>query len=162
MIAVPLSRTRGFSIVEIIIGAAIVAVVVTGIASAWQVYEKLVGQSVRLAQADLLTEEGAEALQYFRDKGWTANIAPLSVNTAYYIIWTGSDYAATTTPTATNGFARVLTLSTVYRDASYNIASSGTADPDTLLATLTIYPTSTATGTPAMQAQTLIHNVFNN
>lgn len=162
MIAAPLTRTRGFSVVEIIVGAAIVAVVVTGIASAWSFYEKLAGQSVRQAQADLLIEEGAEALQYLRDKGWSSNIAPLSTNTTYYIVWNGTDYVATTTQTASNGYARTLKLAAIYRDASDNIAASGTVDPDTLLATLSAYPTAIATGTPVMQAQTLIHNVFNN
>ncbi len=60
---------KGFSLTEIVIGAAIVALVVTAVASAWQFYVKLSGQSTRLTQAALLIEEGGEALQYMRDKG---------------------------------------------------------------------------------------------
>lgn len=158
--------SKGFSVIEVIVGAAIVAIVVTAIASAWQFYGRVAGQSVRGSQADLLLEEGAEALQYMRDKGWTANIASLALNTAYYMTWNGSTYTFSVTPTATNGgYARTVKLTAVYRDASDNIAASGTLDPNTLLATITVYPSlnsSTNASTTILQAQTLIHNVFNN
>lgn len=153
----------GFSIVEIVIGAAIVALVVTAIATAWQFYTKLAGQSVRSTQAALLIEEGGEALQYMRDKGWTANIANLTNNTTYYLIWDGTDYKATTTPILINSaYSRTITFGAVQRDASYNIASSGTVDTDTRTATLNIYANLATTSTPILQAQMLIHNVFQN
>lgn len=151
---------KGFSVIEVIVGAALVALVVTAIATAWAFYEKLSSQSDRVAQADLLIEEGAEVLQYWRDDGWTSNIAALAIGTTYYIYWNGTDYAATTTATASNGYLRTLQFSAVNRDGSDNIAASGTTDADTRLAILTIY---TSTTSPmVMQAQTLVHNVFNN
>ena len=156
------SRTsRGFSIVEVIVGAGVVALVVTAIATAWTFYEKLASQSVRVTQADLLIEEGAEALQYWRDKGWSTNIASLTVGTTYYMYWSGTDYKATTTPTTSNGYLRAFQLSAVKRDVSDNISSTGTTDANTLLATITIYPNST-TSPMVMQAQTLVHNLFSN
>lgn len=154
---------KGFSVTEIVIGAAIVAVVVTAIATAWQFYAKLGGQSTRTVQAALLIEEGSEALQYMRDKSWTANIANLSLNTPYFLIWNGADYAATVTPTLINGnYSRTVTFSSVERDASGNIAAGGTLDPGTRTATLNIYPNLSTTTTPILQAQMLLHNVYNN
>ncbi|MCX6715744.1 MAG: type II secretion system protein [Candidatus Taylorbacteria bacterium] len=155
-------RGAGFSIIEIVIGAAIVALVVTAIASAWQFYVKLGGQSTRTTQAALLIEEGGEALQYLRDKGWASNIGNLATNTTYYLIWNGTDYVTTATPTLiNNNYSRTVILSAVLRDASDNIATTGTADPNTRTATLSIYPNLDTT-TPILQAQMLIHNVFQN
>ncbi len=156
-------KCLGFSVTEIVIGAAIIAVVVTGVATAWQFYLKLAGQSTRMTQADLLIEEAGEALQYIRDKGWDANIAPLALNTSYYLVWDGSDYVLTTTPTIiNNAYTRIISLRSVNRDASSNISSSGTNDPGTRLATISIYPNSSTTTAPIVQAQTLIHDVFSN
>ena len=153
---------KGFSVIEIVIGAALVAVVVAAIATAWQFYVKISGQSVRLTQASLILEEGSEVVQYWRDKGWTANIASLAQNTPYYVVWNGSDYVASATAIATNGtFARTIAFSPVYRDASQNIATSGTLDPDTLLVTLNVYP-ATTTSPALVTAQMLIHDLFSN
>ena len=153
---------KGFSLIEVIVGAAVVALVVAAIATAWSFYAKLASQSSRLTQADLLIEEGAEALQYWRDKGWNTNIATLSTTTTYFLYWSGTDYAATTTKTTSNGYLRAFTLSPVYRDSSFNITSSGgTLDTGTLLATLYVYLNATPT-TTVETAQTLIHDTFNN
>lgn len=163
MTAAPGKHTRGFSVVEVIVGAALVAVIVTAIASAWQFYEKIVGQSVRLAEADLLIDEASEALQYRRDAGWTSRIATLALDTNYYLTWLDTDYIATTTPAAFPGsYVCIFKLSSVRRDASDNIATTGTVDPNTLLATISIAPSLSATSTVIMQAQTLVHNIFKN
>jgi hypothetical protein len=158
--------SHGMSLVEVVVGAAIAAVVVAGIATAWSFYGKLANESVRTTQADLLIEEGAEALQYWRDKGWDANIGALALNTPYYIVWNGTDYVATTVATPINSsYTRSVTFSAVYRDASDNIASSGTLDAGTRLATISVslYPTPPGgSATTIMQAQTLIHDIFEN
>ena len=158
----PLSGKNGFSIVEVVVCAAIIAVVVTGVSSAWAFYLKLTGESTRLAQAALLMEEGGEALSYLRDKGWDANIGALTVGTTYYLVWNGTDFVTTTSQTAINNqFFRKVIFSSVMRDASANIAGAGTVDPDTRLATIGVYATSTA-ATPILEAQMLIHDVFAN
>lgn len=155
---------RGFSVAEIVIGAAIVAVAVTAVSSAWVFYSKLSGESTRTNQGALLLEEGNEALQYMRDKGWTANIANLSLNTTYYLVWNGSDYEATTTATLINSsYTRTISFTPVRRDSSDNIVSSGgTIDTGTRLATINIYPQNATTGPAILQGQTLVHNIFSN
>lgn len=156
-----MSSTKGFSAIEVVIGAALVAVVATGVAAAWQFYVKLAGQSTRIAQADLLIEEASDAIQYMRDSGWTANLSSLLQGTPYYLVWNGSAYIATTSATTTNGFARVVTFAAVKRDANDNIAATGTTDPGTLQATISIYPGSPAAPL-AEQGVMIIHDTFNN
>ena len=152
-------RPRGFSLVEIIIGTALVAALVTAVSSAWAYYGKLASQSYRLAQAAMMTEEGAEALVYMRDKGWSLAISPLTHDTDYYLVWDGTDYVATTTETSVNGLVRTISLASVYRDSSSNIVTNGgTLDPGTLTATISIYPG--ATTSPAiLRSQMIIHDV---
>src|SRR6185369_9324074 len=108
--------------------------IAAGAAAAWQLYLRISNSSGRTVQAALLLDEGAEAVQLLRDSGWTANIAPLSLNTPYYLYWNGSAYATSTSPVVIQGsYVRTITLAAVSRDAStYNIVSSGgTNDPNT-------------------------------
>src|ERR1035437_3829230 len=102
---------RGLSVIEIVVAAAIIAAITTGIASAWQAYIKVSNSDTNLSKALLLAEEGTEAVQLMRDSGWTINIAALSLNTTYYLYWTGSAYAATTTMTSIGSFVRTAVFS---------------------------------------------------
>jgi len=154
---------KGISVVEIIIGAAILTVVVTGVASAWQYYIKLSGEATRISQALLLTEEGAEALQHLRDTSWSEKIAPLAFETEYFLVWDGNNYITTTTPTIINGsYHRSILLSTVKRDAiTANISSVGDVDMGTRMVTMKIYPSSCCME-PILISQLLIHDEFDN
>ncbi|HEX7724805.1 MAG TPA: hypothetical protein VF438_03675 [Candidatus Paceibacterota bacterium] len=156
------STYDGFSLVEVVVGAGIVALVVTAIATAWTFYEKLASQSARQAQADLLVEEGAEIVQYWRDKSWDNTIGILTTGTAYYLYWDGIDYKATTSPTTSNGYLRTIVFSDVQRDGSDNISTTGTTDTNTRLATITVTTNSTSSPAMIMQAQTLVHDMFAN
>ena len=154
--------SRGISIIEIVVAAAIIATAVVGISGAWQLYIKVSNISAEYAQAANLTEEAGEALDIMRDMSWNSNISPLSLGTTYYLYWNGQSYTATTTPQIINStYLRTIVLSSINRDANYNIASSGTLDPNTKLATITVTISGNASTTLA-QLQTLIHNVFNN
>ena len=64
------SFSKGITIVEIVVAAGIIAVSVVGIIGAIQVYLKVVYQNTREAQAVLLLDETAEAVQYLRDRGF--------------------------------------------------------------------------------------------
>lgn len=116
-----------------------------------------------MSQAALLTEEGAEAVLYLRDKSWASNIGNLGLNSKYFLIWNGSDYTTTLTPTLINNqYYRTISLASVKRDnITANISDSGSDDPGTKLVTLSIYPAST-TVSAILETQMLIHNEFNN
>lgn len=154
--------TRGLSVVEIIVSAAIIATAVTGIAGAWQLYIKVANLGTQYAQATMLVEEASEALSVMRDTNWTSTINPLSLNTTYYLYWNGATYSATTTQQVSSGsFVRTIVFNAVTRDANFDIASSGTVDLKTRKVIITVYPLGSASTTLA-QAQLLLHNVNNN
>lgn len=155
-------KSRGFGLIEIVVASAVIAAVVVAIVGALQMYIKMANTSGLYAQAALLTEESSEVLQLFRDKGWTANIAPLTLNTTYYLYWDGNQYLATTTIISVqNYFFRTVFFSSVTRDSSDNISTTGTVDPNTRKVTVTIL---LATTTPSILSKSdfLIHNVYNN
>ncbi|MDE1975176.1 MAG: type II secretion system protein [Patescibacteria group bacterium] len=156
---------KGFSIVEILVAAAIIAGVGIGISSAWQGLMRLTRTSAGLTQAAVLSEETGEALELFRDQGWKDYVAPLADGGTYYLYWNGSAYATSTTPVPTgsgDGYDVGFTLSSVERDTNGNVVGSGgTTDPDTVLATISV-AYANATSTPISSSQLLIHDVFSN
>lgn len=159
-----LSEKNGFSIVEIVIGAAIVAMVTTAIAAAWQFYTVMSLQSARQAQAAVLLEEGGEIVRYLRDKGWDANIAVWSLDKEYYLIWWNGDFVATTTPTAINtDYSRTVEFSSVTRNAQDDIVKSGgTTDPSTRLVDIRVRSGTSTTTAPLLYGQMLIHDTYEN
>ena len=150
---------KGFSLIEIIIGTAIIsATFVTTIG----VYSSLVGLSgdaLPRIQSSMIAGEGVQALRLMRDAGFSSNIASLTLDTPYYISWSqaSSTFFATTTPVVVdNIFYRTFTLSNMYRDGSQNIASSGTLDPDGRLATVSVsFPKRNGTSTQVLQTYIL-------
>ncbi len=155
--------SRGISIVEIIVAAAIISVSVVGIVGAIQVYLKIVYENTRETQAVLLLDETAEALQYLRDTSYATNFATTTSSVTYTLYWNGTGYQlATSTITLPYNMSRTLTLSAVNRDGGDQIVTSGgTVDPDTKKATITIawlYKNATTTIT----SEVLIHDMYAN
>lgn len=148
---------------EVIVAAAIILVVVTAAAGAWQLYIRTSALGSNISQAAIMAEETGEVLRLLRDNGWTQNIASLSLGTSYQLYWNGSTYSATTSDVILQAkYIRKFTLSSVNRDASYNVVSSGGSnDPNTRKALITVVLTS-ATTSPLVQSAILIHNVYNN
>ena len=107
-------------------------------------------------------EEGLEVVTFLRDKGWANNIAKLSTTTIYYLSWSGTDWATTTTPQYVDGmFLRKISVADVKRDGSDRIASSGTYDPNTKQITATVeYYQGHSTTTRVMS--TFITNLYSN
>jgi Tfp pilus assembly protein PilV len=160
------SHTKGFSIVEIVVGAAIVVTIVSGVAAAWQAYLKMSNTAARNAQSALLTQEAGEALRTMRDISWNTNIYPMwnTAGTPYQLYWTGTQYQATTSDIVLqNQFIRTIVFATVNRDAiTANISTtSGVIDNKTAQVAITIYPSS-ATTSPIMQSFMLLHNIYGN
>jgi len=74
-------------------------------------------------------------MRFLRDSSWSANIAPLSLDVDYGLVFDAGVWQVTADNIwVDNTFERTITLSTVYRDSSGDIVSlGGTLDPDTLL-----------------------------
>mgnify|MGYP003352144337 CR=1 FL=1 len=131
--------TRGFGLIEIIIGAAIVSLGVLAIVNSFNTYTQYALNNQYNIQTAYLLEEGIEVMRFFRSGGWSTQIAPLSTTTTYYLVFTNGTWATTTVPQYIDGkLLRSITVSDVKRNASDKIDPAGTYDPYTKLITVTV------------------------
>lgn len=159
-----MSTTKGIALVEVIIGAAIIASSFVAIIGVYATLTRYSYQAVPRIQAAMLAEEGIEAVRSMRDTGYDANIGTLSAGTTYYLSWDSgaSAFITTTTPSLIDGiFTRTLTVDNAYRNGSYNLATSGTLDANTKLVTIAVsWQERNATTTHTLM--TYVSNVFSN
>ncbi len=137
-----IQKITGFSLLEVLISASIIAVAVVSILHAFSFFIKTELTINKKIQGVYLLEEGIEAMRHIRDKNWT-NISSLSTSTTYYLYLstasTTADWVTTTTRQTFNGLERKITIGDVYRDATtFDIASSGTLDANTRKITVSI------------------------
>lgn len=156
------SFKRGISVVEIIVSAAIIAVSVTGIVAAIQVYLKVVYQNTRETQAVLILDETAEALQYMRDESFSDFYGDVTFGDSYTVFWNGTGYElSTSTISLPYNMTRTVVFDQITRAGDDQISTSGTTDPRTLKATLSIeWPYKEAN--EVITAEILIHDLYEN
>lgn len=124
--------------VEILIATSIIAVSVLAAMAVTQKAVQVARQTLHTAQASFLLEEGAEVVKILRDNNWT-NISALTLNTEYYPVFTGGTWTLSGTPQTIGIFTRTVEVSSVLRDnTTKDISESGTADPQTMLVTVTV------------------------
>ncbi len=154
---------KGFGMVEIIVGAALILVIGGAAVTAWTQYLQVTTRSTDLTKAALLTDEAGEALVMWRDIGWTSEIAARTIGTTYYLSWNGTSYSLGTTAVAfQDGYAVKLIMSAVSRDGSSNVVTSGgTVDANTRKVQINVVPI-TATSTVISTSELLLHNVYSN
>jgi len=153
---------RGFGLVEMLIGAAILSVSLLGISNFFQTTLRASSTTKSAIQGDYLLEEGIEATKIFRDLSYTNNFIKMSTTTDYYFTWSGTNWATTTMNTFIDGrFERKLRLADVVRDGNGDIAQVGTYDPDIKLVTVSV-AWSDPVGTTTRSIQTYITNIFGN
>jgi type II secretory pathway pseudopilin PulG len=157
-----MKKTQGMALVEIVVGATIISMIAWAAASTYNTYISYALTNQKNVQASYLLEEGLEVVTYFRNKSWLGNIAPLSTSTTYYLLWSGTDWATTTTAQRIDGeFLRSVAIADVKRDGSDRIASSGTFDPNTKKITTTVsYFQGHSTTTRSIS--TYITNIYGN
>lgn len=158
-----LHTTRGFGLVEIIIGASILSVSLFSLSKLFQatLRDSVLTQGV--TQGDYLLEEGIEGAKILRDTSYSSSFGKMSTTTSYYLSWTGTTWATSTTNTLIDGkFDRKINLSDVKRDSgTSDIAAAGTYDPNTKLVTVAV-SWRDSTGTTTRSIQSYITNIFNN
>lgn len=130
--------SRGFALIEVLIAVTIVSsamIVVVGSANKYLLFTR---STLRNYQSALAMEESVEAIKIIRAASW-ANISSLTTGSTYGINFTGSNWQTVPTPQTTSlGFTRSIVFYDVYRDASDDIAISGTLDPGTKRVVVTI------------------------
>jgi hypothetical protein len=153
--------SKGFGLVEVILGAAIVTLVVLATVQSYNIYINYALSNQNNLQAGFLLEEGVEAVIFLRDGGWSGNINSLTASSTYYLNFNGTTWLSTTTPQYTDNFLRSFVLYSVNRDANDDISFSGTNDPNTKLLTVTVqFPSGHSTTSKTLS--TYITNINNN
>lgn len=154
---------HGLTLVEVLIATSIILVFLVSLLGVHTLYLKTAFTNGNVVKGAYLVEESVEAVRFLRDSSWSANIAPLSLNVNYGLVFDAGTWQATTTNIRVdNIFERVMAFSAVYRDASGDIVSSGgTLDPDILLV---ISSVSWANGgvITTKSISTYITNIFDN
>ncbi len=126
-----MNNSRGFGVVEVVIGSALISVALIGLIGVFQSSLLASREAGRKLTATFLAEEGMEAARLMRDRSWV-NISGLSTTTTYYLTFTGGTWATTTVSSQIFGtYYRTLRVSDVYRNGSQDISDSGTWDPRT-------------------------------
>lgn len=150
---------KGFGLIEIVVGAAVLTMVMLGISNFYQQSLRVSGRTTQFIQASFILEEGVEAARILRDKDWSV-FAGTSTGVDYYLIFAGSTWATTTTNTFIDStFERKIVFSDVYRDTNDDIAGSGTLDVNTKKITVTVsWRNKSATTTKSIE--TYFTNLF--
>jgi len=130
---------HGIGLIEIVIGVAVLTVSLFAISSFYARSLGVSQKTTHLVQASFLLEEGLEVARLLRDESWQ-NIASLTSGTEYYLTFSGSNWATSTTSTLVdNLFERVIIVQDVNRDLSDDIVSSGgILDPNTKQVTVSV------------------------
>ena len=153
------THQKGTGLIEVLVAAAVVTLLVTGITNVYHLAIRSSREAIRGTQSSLLAEEGLEAARVIRDASWNA-IDDASIGTSYTLLWTGTTWALTTTPSMIDGtFDRRIVFQNVYRDAGDDIAESGTLDEDTVRVDVTV-SWHTGTATTSRTVSTYIGNLF--
>ncbi|HEY4506386.1 MAG TPA: hypothetical protein VJJ24_02995 [Candidatus Paceibacterota bacterium] len=155
-------RNMGFGLIEIIVGATIISVsffVLLGVTRNALVLSRETSRSIRAA---FLMEEGLEAVRILRDRSWATEIASLTVDTEYNLYFNGTTWVSTTTPEVIDGiFTRTFVVRNVNRDASDDIAETGTLDPGTRKIEVDVAWTSARGNQKSESASTYLTNFTN-
>jgi type II secretory pathway pseudopilin PulG len=154
--------SKGVSILEVVIGASILLILTTAIGGAWASFIVLTRISTEKTQAALIIEETADGIRFLRDKGWTVNIAPITLDTPHYLKWQNGKYeiSADSTPVQGN-FTRTVTFKSVMRNGQDDISSSGTIDTKTKKVIIGVHSNQTPQEV-SVQSEMLIHDIYAN
>lgn len=155
-----LKYKKGFGMIEMIVGSAILTVALLSISSFFQTTLLMSGITQSKLQSEYLIEEGIEAIKLMRDTNYTNNLKNLSDGT-YYLTWTGVTWATTSVNTYIDGkFERSFDIASVQRDGSSDIGI-GSNDPNTKLVTVHVsWDNKGVTSTQSVA--TYVMNIFNN
>lgn len=158
---------RGFSLIEIAVGVAVLLAAFVAVISAFQLAERRGRGTLEHIQAAALAEEGVEAVALLRDSAWSS-ISLLTVGTPYDLVWNGVAWATTLSPQTIDGvFRRTITLNDVYRrDADKDIAPASSPDPKSVdsgtkkITVRVAWATTTPSGGGEEVAEVYLTNLF--
>ncbi|MDP2593633.1 MAG: hypothetical protein Q8P52_03230 [bacterium] len=118
----------GVSLLEVMIATGIVFAALAAIVGSYQTFLSAGLANAKSVQAAFLLEEGIEAVLSLRDSDWSSFASLGGAGDRYLSFQSGIWTASAEESMIDQTFARKFTVSSVYRDAEDNIASSGTLD----------------------------------
>lgn len=155
-------RPKGFGLLEIVIGLAVIALFLFGVLAVARLSLRLSEENANNIKAAFLLEEGTEALKILRDAGWQQNIASLAISGDYYLSFNNGQWQADSSNIFIDGlFERKLRLENVYRDSQDRLAESGALDANTKKASLFVSWRSRG-ATTTKTISTYLTNLFDN
>lgn len=117
---------RGITIVEVIVGVAIMALIVAFISYTITLFVQSSNEALKRTQALYLAEEGIETMRYLRDSDWNTLDTELANDTTYYLHVATTTLATTTTPERIDDtYTRSFELTEVWRDGDDDIVDAG-------------------------------------
>jgi len=127
-------HTKGSTLVEVLVVAGVLASIALAVFGTLSLLSRFHQKNMSTIKAQLLAEEGIEALRFIKASGWST-LSGIPSGTARYLALSASSWGVTTTPEIVDGvFWRTVKVYAVSRDVSGDIVSSGgTVDPNTLL-----------------------------
>lgn len=153
---------KGFSLIEIVIGGAILTTFIIGGLSVYNYFLLSSLQGGKKIEATLLLEEGVEAARFLRDDSWSKNIAPFSSNTAVFISTTTTGFSTSTTGRYIHAtYWREMRFIDVFRDAQGKVQSTGTLDANTKEVRATVSWREN-NATTSITLSTYLSNIFSN
>ncbi len=149
--------------IEVVIATSIVTLTLVTLVTVYSLVARHSLSNVRAFKATGLAEEAVEVLGFLRDQSWTTKIVPLTSGTTYRLYWNGTAWTTPLSgPLLENRYDVTFVLSSVYRNASYNVVSSGgTLDSGSRKVAVTIAWREGA-ATTTKKVETYIFNTFNN
>lgn len=128
----------GFSLIEVVIGVAIISLSLFGLITALLAISNLEIRNLRQTQSAYLLEEGLEAMRFLRNNDWD-NIASLETGENYWLTFENGAWVVSQSEGLINNlFDRRIIVAEVYRDNDFKLAETGTLDSETKKVTLTI------------------------
>lgn len=125
-----ISFKKGVGLIEVIIGSSIIALTISVLLFVYVLVSRFAMNNISTLKAVQLGEETVEVLKFLRSLSWQNQISPLAIGTTYHPYfdtnYSPSRWTATTSNILLEDFYTVsFVLSSVYRDQSHNIVSSG-------------------------------------
>ncbi len=156
-----LPRTRGVTVVEVLVGVALFSVVLVFVMNALGLLFSNANFVREQTKATLLTMEGQEMVRAIRDGDWD-DISALTTGTSYYLDIDPTTLALVTTPAEVidSTYTRTITVTSVYRDGSDDVVASSapgaTVDIGSRYVTVTV-----SWGSESVSLTSILTNIFN-